>query len=202
MTKPTHAEWLAHYRKQPINFVRPALDERTQGNGWRLHDRQIALQAEPMGEPIRNGSWELAQKALLTYDFADKSLLEAVFDPQEPLEGRTLLLIGKFLWMRFYFGGRVSHVVDEIRQENGQAVRLWGYGYATLEGHYEQGELSYELRKVLDTGHVHFRMTAYVRIGYIDNPLHRLGFRWVMPFVSARFYQTALRNMAVMTTYA
>lgn len=56
--------------------------------------------------------------------------------------------------------------------------RVWGWCYQTLEGHLEQGRLSYEVIKHLTTGQVAFRVAGYSRPAPIGNPIVRLGFFW------------------------
>ena len=42
-------------------------------------------------------------------------------------------------------------------------ARVFGWNYRTLEGHFEQGQMHYEIWKWLDTGDVDFRLHAYSR---------------------------------------
>jgi uncharacterized protein (UPF0548 family) len=88
-----------------------------------------------------------------------------------------MLLELRFLGLRFPVGVRVTNVYEETRAADGGEVAVWGWSYATLEGHLEQGEMSWEVRKRLDTGAVEFRIRSYSRRAPIANPLVRLGFR-------------------------
>ena len=56
-------------------------------------------------------------------------------------------------------------------------MHVWGWSYATLAGHLEQGEMSWEVHKWLGSGEVEFAIDAYSRRAQIANPLVRLGFR-------------------------
>ncbi|MFD7780744.1 DUF1990 family protein [Streptomyces sp. NPDC059753] len=47
-------------------------------------------------------------------------------------------------------------MIDETRGCGGSESRVWGWSYQTLEGHLEQGELTYEVVKRLRTGAVEF----------------------------------------------
>ena len=53
--------------------------------------------------------------------------------------------------------------------------RVWGWCYQTLEGHLEQGRLSYEVIKHLTTGEVAFRVAGYSRPAPIRNPVDPAG---------------------------
>ena len=56
---------------------------------------------------------------------------------------------------------------------------MFGWSYQSLEGHFEQGQMHYEVRKWLDTGDVEFRLHAFSRVAAEGPPLMRLGFRIV-----------------------
>ena len=74
--------------------------------------------------------------------------------------------------------------------------RVWGWCYQTLEGHLEQGRLSYEVIKHLTTGQVAFRVAGYSRAAPIGNPIVRLGFLLFGRWTQRRFY----RNIQVRIT--
>ena len=94
------------------------------------------------------------------------------------LLNREMLMEGHFFGLRFYFGVRITHVVDETRGHE----RVWGWGYETLRGHLEQGRINFEVIKNLATGAVGFRVAGYARPARLPDPLVRLGFsvfgRW------------------------
>jgi hypothetical protein len=69
--------------------------------------------------------------------------------------------------------------------------RVVGWSYETLRGHLEQGRLTYELAKELETGRVEFRIVAYSRPAPIRNPVVRLGFRLFGRHTQLRFYRHA-----------
>lgn len=56
-----------------------------------------------------------------------------------------MLLEGRFFGLRFYLGVRITGVIDEERDAGDGPVRVWGWWYQTLQGHLEQGRLSYEV---------------------------------------------------------
>jgi uncharacterized protein (UPF0548 family) len=114
------------------------------------------------------------------------------------LEGRDMLLEGRFFGLRFYLGVRVTGVIDETRGAEGGAERVWGWSYQTLQGHLEQGHLSYEVIKNLATGRVTFRVSGYSRRAPVPNLFVRLGFGMFGRWTQRRFYlsiQRRLRNL-------
>ena len=86
-----------------------------------------------------------------------------------------MLLEGRFCGLRFYLGVRVTGVIDETRDGDGGPERVWGWCYQTLQGHLEQGRLSYEVIKNQGTGQVTFHIAGYSRPASIPNPLVRWG---------------------------
>ena len=75
----------------------------------------------------------------------------------DELAGRYMLLEGRFFGLRFYLGVRITRVTDETR-DGYSGERVWGWSYQTLQGHLEQGRLSYEVIKNLASGQVTFRV--------------------------------------------
>lgn len=53
---------------------------------------------------------------------------------------------------------------DETRTVHGRAVRVCGWNYRTLGGHFEMGQMNYELWKWLDNGDVAFRVRGVWRL--------------------------------------
>ena len=80
-------------------------------------------------------------------------------------------------------------------KETRGAERVWGWSYQTLQGHLEQGRLSYEVIKNLTTGQVLFRVSGYSRMAPIPSPVVRLGFRLFGRWTQQRFYVAAQRRM-------
>jgi uncharacterized protein (UPF0548 family) len=93
-------------------------------------------------------------------------------------------------------------VYEETRTSDGRKTHVWGWSYATLEGHLEQGEMSWEVQKWLDTGEVEFRIRAYSRRAQIENPLTRLGFRLVGRREQLRFARNTCARMRKLTEAA
>jgi len=122
--------------------------------------------------------------------------VRAVYHPGDPLEGRDMLLQVRFWGLRFRFGVRVSGVIDEVLQVHGRDVQIWGWSYATLQGHLETGQMDYEVWKWLDSGAVEFRIHVVSRSSRIGNPLIRLGFRLFGRREQIRFAKRACERMA------
>ena len=60
-------------------------------------------------------AWEIACALVRRYEFTDPRLVRAVYSSAAGLLGRDMLLEGRFLWLRFYLGVRITGVADETR---------------------------------------------------------------------------------------
>jgi hypothetical protein len=166
---------------------------------WHVDDLGARLPGEPPGPPIAGGSFEIARRLMLGYEFADPSIVHAHYHPDEPLEGRTMLLEIRFRGLlRFHVGTRVSAVYDEERD----GERVWGWAYRTLAGHLEQGQMDWLVTKRLDTGEVRFRIHAYSRRAPDPNLVLRLGFRLFGRREQLAFLHSTLRRMQRLTAAA
>ena len=191
---------LDHVRRLPVNFD-PA-GEHSAAGGWNVDDLCQSLPPEPPGEPVEGGSWEIARRLMRGYEFADPSIVRAMYDPEEPLEDRTMLLQLRFYGLRFRAGVRVSSVYDEQRTEKGRAARVWGWAYRTLQGHLEMGQMDWQVWKWLDTGEVEFRIQAYSKRSRDRGPLVRLGFRLFGRREQLAFLHMTLERMGRLTETA
>jgi uncharacterized protein (UPF0548 family) len=189
-------------RDRGYNFDPTRLADLVAAQGWHHDNRSQALPREPPGEPVAGGSFERAVALMRDYAFAEGSAVRAIFQADAPLEGRDMLLIGRFVGLDFRLGVRVNHVVDARRDEDGRAVRVWGWGYGTLRGHLERGQMSYEVRKWLDTGEVEFRIAAVSHRARVANPLVRLGFGLLGRREQIKFYRHTCEVMARRTAAA
>lgn len=169
--------------------------EYTQAGGWNVDDYQAELPAEPPGEPLEDGSFEAAKEVLRAYRFPPPDLITGVFAPDQPLEKRVMLLRGRFLGFGFLFGVRVRGVADEVRGGERGRERVWGYRYATLEGHFERGEIEFLVTKNLESGAVSFRIHAFSRTGIIKNPFYWLGFHLFGRRLQRRFAHESMQRM-------
>jgi uncharacterized protein (UPF0548 family) len=184
------------------NFDPSRLRELVAEQHWHHDDRRQALPGEPAGDPVRGGTFERAVALLRDYAFAEGSAVRAIFARDAPLEGRDMLLVGRFLGLDFRLGVRVGEVVDEERIEGGRRVRVWGWSYCTLRGHLERGRMSYEVSKWLDTGAVEFRIAAVSHRARVGNPLVRLGFALLGRREQLKFYRHTCEVMAAKTARA
>jgi uncharacterized protein (UPF0548 family) len=190
------ADRLADLRRRALNFDPADVDRRS---GWRVDDVRRALPPEPPGDPIPGGSWETARAIARDYDFAEPSIVEGVFDREEPLENRTMLLILHFHGLRVHVGVRIANVYDESSELDGQKGRVFGWSYRTLEGHVEQGQMDWQVWKLPDSGEVLFRISAFSRPARGGNPLIRLGFRIVGRREQVRFLRLTAERMERLT---
>jgi uncharacterized protein (UPF0548 family) len=141
----------------------------------------------------------MAQELMRNYEFADRSIVRAIFRPDDPLDQRDMLLEIRFYGLRFHVGVRVGGVYDETREVDGRAVRVWGWNYRTLQGHLEKGQMDYEVWKWLETGEVEFRIHAFSRGADIPNPIVRLGWRLFGRRQQLRFYRHCGERMVQLT---
>ena len=185
-----------------LNFDLERRGEFTPDNGWHVDDYRQPLPPEPPGRPLPDGSWRAARRLMRDYAFADPSIIRAVYYPDHPLEQRDMLLEGRFLGFRFYFGCRVGGVNDQLRTIDARQVRVWGWNYRTLQGHLEMGQMDYEVWKWLDSGTVEFRIHVVSKAAHIPNPVVRLGFRVFGRAMQRRFARHACQRMAQLTTAA
>jgi uncharacterized protein (UPF0548 family) len=169
------------------------------GEGWISDDYCQPLPSEQPGPPAPGGSWEVAKELMGSYEFADPSIVRAVYHPDRPLEERDMLLEVRFYGLRFRFGVRVGGVVDETREVDGRKVQVWGWNYRTLQGHLEMGQMDYEVWKWLDTGEVEFHTCRFSRRARAGNPIVRLGVRVFGRRQQEKFARHACERMARLT---
>ncbi|GAB4518742.1 MAG: hypothetical protein OHK0046_26740 [Anaerolineae bacterium] len=188
-------------RTARLNFDPQKRTEYTEISGWRIDDYEIGLPSEPPGPPIAGGAWEAAKQVIWNYEFPDPELITGIFIPDDPLESRVMVLRARFWWFRFLFSVRIGHVIDETRTtEKGEEVKVWGYSYQTLEGHFELGEITFEVWKFMQTGNVSFRIHAYSKADRIPNLFYRLGFLIFGRRLQIRFAHTAMDRMQRLVT--
>jgi uncharacterized protein (UPF0548 family) len=183
-------------RLRPVNYD-PATapqDGRPDGH-WHVDAVSTVIGRESPGAPVPGGVWETACALVRQYEFSDPRILRAVYRRDDALLGRNMLLEGRFFGLRFYLGVRVTAVIDETRHDGGAALRVWGWSYQTLEGHLEQGRLTYEVIKNLGTGRVSFRVSGYSRRAPIPHPVIRWGFTLFGRRTQLRFYGAVERRL-------
>jgi uncharacterized protein (UPF0548 family) len=186
-------------RDRPLNFDPSRRDEYTPANGWYADDVRRPLPPEPPGDPVPGGSWETARTLARNYDFADPSIVEGIFDRDEPLENRTMVLLLRFHGLRVKVGVRVGEVYDEERPLEGRAGRVFGWNYRTLQGHVEKGQMDWQVWKFPESGEVLFRISSFSRPAGGGNLLVRLGFRLIGRREQLRFLTLTAERMARLT---
>ena len=190
---------LDEVRAREVNIDLSRIAEYTPENGWNADDVRKALPSESPGDPEPGGSWETARTIARDYDFAEPSVVEGVFDRDEPLEERTMLLILHYHGLKIRVGVRVGDVYDEERELDGRRGRVFGWNYRTLEGHVEMGQMDWQVWKFLDSGEVVFRISSFSRRAGRGNPLLRLGFRLIGRREQLRFLKLTSERMARLT---
>ncbi len=185
----------ADLRHKSINFEPISFDDACSSPEWNTDEGRRILTVEPPGDPQPGGPFESARRALIHGAFADPSIVRAVYDPRAPFDGRDMLLVGRFLWLRFPMGVRIGGAIEERTVVLGHPVQRFAWHYRTLEGHLEQGQMDYELRKDIVTGEIELLIRAYSRRGPITNPLVRLGLKLFGRREQLRFYQRVLDRM-------
>lgn len=191
---------LAGLEDRPLNYDPDTVDLSDPGPGWNIDDRFQALTGESPGPPEPEGSFEIATRLIRGYEFADPSLVRAYYDPQAPLQGRTMLLQLRALnLIGVFVGVRVTAVYEEDRRHEGRVVHVFGWNYRTLEGHVERGQMDWEVWKWPDSGEVAFHVRAVSRPASIANPIIRIGFFVLRGHERAVFLSSTDRRMRELT---
>lgn len=194
---------LARLAGTPINFDPRAIAGSPPPDGWNLTDLCQPLPAERPGPPERNGSWQIARRLMRSYEFADPSIVHAYYDPDEPLQGRDMLLkLQAFGIAHIYVGVRVNEVYEQTRRLPEGEACIWGWSYQTLQGHVEMGQMHWEVWKWLADGRVEFRVHAISREAPIRNPFVRLGFRLLRGHERQAFLESTQQRMLAFTELA
>jgi uncharacterized protein (UPF0548 family) len=194
---------LAALADTPVNYDPRVVDLERPPPGWNVDHRCQPLPTEPPGEPVPQGSWDIARRLIRGYEFADPSVVRAHYDPERALEGREMLLELRALGIvRVFVGVRVVEVYDGDREVDGRTARVFGWAYRTLQGHVEEGQMDWQVWKWVDTGEVQFRVHAVSRTAHIANPLVRIGFWALRRHERAVFLDSTDRRMRSLTELA
>lgn len=209
MSSPAAPAWqqyraqLQAYAHAKVNYDYRNVREYTSATGWRLDHYATDLPAEAPGPAEENGSFAAAQDVLRRYAFPPPDLITGYFDPSQPLAKRIMVLRAHFLVFNFYFGVQVVDVIDEAAHAGPSGPeRVWGYGYRTLEGHFEKGQINFSIHKNLATGAVQFRIQAMSQSGHIRNPFYWLGFKLFGRMLQRRFARQSLQRMRLLVAQA
>ncbi len=164
--------------------------------GWNHDDDTCDLIPELPGPPTPGGSFERAKAFVAAYRHPDPGRLVGVYDPKVALGERTMLLRAQFLGLGFRFGVRTTAPVEEVQTTPEGDVHLWRYGYRTLQGHFERGEITFELQKHASSGRVVFRIHSYSQRGRVANPIYAVGMRLFGRGLQRQFVHRAFARTA------
>jgi uncharacterized protein (UPF0548 family) len=190
---------LAALAQRSVNFDASRMDEYTRAAGWHVDDMVEPLGHEAPGPPEPDGVWAVARRLVTDYQLADPHTVRAVYRHDGPLEGRDMLLRIRFVGVRFGVGVRVGEVYEGERDVDGRSAHVFGWAYRTLEGHFEQGEMHYQVWKWLDSGDAEFRLHAVSRAADSGPWVLRTGFRLVGRPNQLRFYRQICRRVRRLT---
>jgi len=115
---------LAALSERPLNFDPAELRDADPRRGWQVDDYRRELASEPPGDPVAGGSFQVAQRLMRDYAFADPAMVHAVYDPAGELARRNMLLQVRFGPLPVFFGCRVRAITDEVQTIDGRPVRV------------------------------------------------------------------------------
>lgn len=190
---------LAELAGRPVNFAAGDFDALAAEPGWRVDDMVEPLPHEGSGPPVEGGSWRVARRIMDSYQLADPAVVRAFYDPEAPMPDRDMLLKIRYAGFPIWVGVRIGEVYEETPTVDGRPVRVFGWSYRTLEGHFEQGQMHYELWKWLDSGDVEFHLRAVSRAAERGPWLPRTGFRLIGRIHQLRFYRQVCRRAKRLT---
>jgi uncharacterized protein (UPF0548 family) len=197
--QPTVPAEVAALADREVNFDPARIGEYVLAEDWRADDMVERLPHEGGGPPEEGGSWRAGREIMNSYQLADPRIVTAAYDANAPLAGRDMLLRISFLGVGFKVAVRVGDVYEEELEIDGRPARIFGWDYRTLEGHFEQGQMHYEVWKWLDTGDVEFHLRAVSRPAQSGPFFLRTGFRLVGRSNQLRFYRQICRRMRRLT---
>ncbi len=190
---------LAALARQAVNFDPADVDSLVAAEGWRLDDMIEPLPHEGSGPPTAGGSWRVARGIMDEYQLADPRVVSAFYDREAPMRGRDMLLKIRFAGLPIWVGVRIGEVYEETLALDGRQAHVFGWSYRTLEGHFEQGQMHYELWKWLDSGDVEFHLRAVSQPAARGPLLLRTGFRLFGRSHQLRFYRQVCRRAKRLT---
>lgn len=190
---------VAALAERQVNFDDTKTGAYASEPGWHLDDMVEALPHERPGPPAEGESWQVARGVMDSYQLADPGVVTASYDRDRPLSGRDMLLRIRFAGLRLRVGVRIGDVYEETRDVDGRAVQVFGWSYSTLEGHFEEGQMHYELWKWQDSGDVEFHLKAISRAARTGPLLPRTGFRLFGRSNQLRFYRQVCRRIKRLT---
>ncbi len=190
---------LAALAERPVNFDAGDVDALVAARGWRVDDMVEPLPHEGSGPPLEGGSWRVARRIMDDYQLADPRVVSAFYDEEAPIPGRDMLLKIRFAGLPIWVGVRIGDVYEDTLELDGRQAHVFGWSYRTLQGHFEAGQMHYELWKWLDSGDVEFRLRAVSRPAEHGPWLLRTGFRLFGRTHQLRFYRQVCRRARKLT---
>ena len=197
--EPNEDRRVAALASKAVNFDASKIGDCTPANGWRADDMMESLPHEGPGPPEGRGPWQIAREIMVDYQLADPGVVTAAYARNTPLAGRDMLLTIRYWLLRFRVAVRVGEVYEETVEIDGRPIHLFGWNYRTLDGHFEQGQMHYEIWKWLDTGDVEFHLRAISKPAEHGPFLLRTGFRLFGRTHQLRFYRQACRRIRRLT---
>ncbi len=193
------ARRLAALAERQVNFDAGDVDSLVAEQGWRVDDLVEPLPHEGSGPPAEGGSWGVARGTMDAYQLADPRVVTAFYDESAPMSGRDMLLRIRFAGLRLWVGVRIGEVYERTLELDGRQAHVFGWSYRTLEGHFEAGQMHYEVWKWLDTGDVEFHLRAISQPAKRGPWLLRTGFRLLGRPHQLRFYRQVCRRAKRLT---
>ncbi|MFC4857337.1 DUF1990 family protein [Actinophytocola glycyrrhizae] len=178
---------LAALRGREVNYDRAEVRRPE----WNLDEHRCTLGVEPPGPASVGGPWAVACDLLRDYEFTPPAIVRAVYDPTVPLLGREMLLEGRFSALRFEMGVRITSLILSGDPEHD----VFGWGYETLAGHLERGEVVYRVIKHRPSGRVEFCATSHSQVDPRLGPVLRLGWLLFGRRTQLRFYGEIQRRL-------
>lgn len=169
-----------------VNFPHEG-PESQEGTNWHRYYSEAVIGHERAGDVQQDGVFLKVWNAISEYRFSDPDIVEGHFNPNDPLEGRSILLEIKVLGLRYLCGVRVRAVKTELFPDK----TVYGFRYDTLDGHMETGSEWFLLTKIHQTGEIFFRISASWRPGDFPNWWSRVGFS-----ILGQRYQLAWHRLA------
>ena len=167
---------------------------------WHHDDRRQALPGEPPGDPVPGGTFERATALMRGYAFAEGSAVHAIFQQDAPLQGRDMMLIGRFLGLASASASASSTSSTRRARADGRPVRVFGWAYRTLQGHLERGEMRLRGAQVARHGRGRVPHRRRSRRAHVGNLLVRIGFGLLGRREQLKFYDHTCEVMARRTS--
>lgn len=186
-TRDELAERLLALAELPRSSPPVPLEQLDVDQGWRVEHSEAIVGREPSGPPATEGLFERAKQAVDVYAFSDPTIVEAHFDPANPLLGRHMLLELKVLGLHYLCG---VEVVD-IKDGSNDHTSAFGFRYDTLAGHIERGGEWFVVTKDHATGEIRLCITSRWRLGDMPNAWTRAGFCVLAPYYRALWLRRA-----------